>query len=54
MNGGAYYWRSLDGIMEAWTVEGAQKDATQGRKPEEPWKDWPFANFGWGVFYTQQ
>ena len=50
MNGGAYYRRSSDGIMEARTVGGVQKDATQGRKPEEPWEGQPFTNFGWGYF----
>ena len=50
MNGGAHYQRSPDGIMEARTVEGVQRDATQGRKPEEPWKGQPFTNFDWGYF----
>ena len=50
MNGGAHYRRSPDGIIEARTVEGVQKDATQGRKPEKPWKDRPFTNFGLGYF----
>ena len=50
MNGGAHYWRSLDDIMEARTVGGVRKDATQGRKSEEPRKGRPFMNFGWGYF----
>ena len=50
MNGEAHDWRSPDGIMEARTVGGVWKDATQGWKPKEPWKGWPFMNFGWGYF----
>ena len=50
MNGGAHYRRSLNGILQARTVGGVQKDATQGRKLEEPWKGRPFTNFGWGYF----
>ena len=50
MNGGAHYWRSPDGIMEAQTVGGVQKDIAQGRKPEEPRKGRPFTNFSWGYF----
>ena len=50
MNREAHCQRSLNGIMEARTVEGVQKDATQGRKPEKPWKSQPFTNFGWGYF----
>ena len=48
MNGEAHCWRSSDGIIEARTVEGVQKDATQGRKPEKPRKDRLFTNFDWG------
>ena len=50
MNGGAHYWRSPDGIMEARTVGGIQRDTGQGRKPEEPWEGRPFMNFDWGYF----
>ena len=50
MNGGAYYWRSPNGIMEVRTVEGVQKDATQGQKPEKPWKGQSFTKFDWGYF----
>ena len=50
MNGGAHYRRSPDGIMEAQMFRIVQKDAIQGRKPEEPWKGRPFTNFGWGYF----
>ena len=50
VNGGAHYRRSPDGNMEARTVEGVQKDATQGRKPEKPWKGRSFTNFSWGYF----
>ena len=32
---------------------GVQRDATQGRKLEKPWKGWSFTNFGRRVFYTQ-
>ena len=44
------HWRSLDGTVEARTVGGVQKDAAQGRKPEESWEGWPLTNFGWGYF----
>ena len=50
MNGETHDWRSPDGIMEARTVGGVRKDATQGWKPEEPWKGQPFTNFDWGYF----
>ena len=50
MNGEAHCQRSPDGIMEAQTIEGVQKDTTQGRKPEKSWKGWSFTNFGWGYF----
>ena len=50
MNEEARYQRSSDGIMEARTVEGVQKDATQGLKQEKHWKGQPFTNFGWGYF----
>ena len=50
VNGGAYYRRSLDDNMEARPIEGVQKDATQGRKSEKPWKGRPFTNFGRGYF----
>ena len=43
-------WRSPDGIVEAQTAVGVQKDAAQGRKPEESWEGWPLTNFGWGYF----
>ena len=43
-------WGSLDGIMEAQTVGEVQKDAAQGRKPEEPKEGRPLTNFGWGYF----
>ena len=49
MDGEAHYRRS----SEARTVGGVQRDATQGRKPEKPWKSRSFTNFGRGVFYTQ-
>ena len=50
MNGGAHYQRNPDGILEAQTIEGVQRDTTQGRKSEEPWKGRSFTNFGWGYF----
>ena len=50
MNGGAHYRTSPDGIMEAQMVGRVQKDATQGRKSEEPWKGQPFTNFDWSYF----
>ena len=45
MNGGAHYQRSPGSIMEARMVGEVQKDASQGRKSEEPRKGWPFMNF---------
>ena len=50
MNGGAHCRRSPDGIMEARTVGGVQKDIAQGQKPEEPMEGWPFTNFDRGYF----
>ena len=50
MNGEAHCRRS----SEARTVEGVQRDATQGRKPKKPQKGRSFTNFDHGVFYTQQ
>ena len=38
-------WRNSDGTVEARTVKGVQKDAAQGRKPEESWEGWPLTNF---------
>ena len=49
-NGGAHYWRSPDGIMEAQTVGGVQKDAAQGQKLEEPQESRLFMNFDRGYF----
>ena len=33
---------------------GVQRDTTQGRNLEKPWKGRSFTNFDRGVFYTQQ
>ena len=38
---------------EAQMVEGVQRDATQGRKPEKPRKGRSFTNFDRRIFYTQ-
>ena len=43
-------WRSPDGTVEARIAGGVQKDAAQGRKPEESWEGWPLTNFGWSYF----
>ena len=43
-------WESPDGITEAQIVEGVQKDAAQGQRPEEPWEGRPLMNFSWGYF----
>ena len=50
MNREAHDWRSPDCIMEVRTVEGVQKDATQGQKLKKSWKGWLFTNFNWDYF----
>ena len=45
-------WGSPDGIMEARTAGGVQKDVAQGQKPEELWESRPLMNFDWGYFIS--
>ena len=37
-------------LVEARTAGGVQKDAAQGRKPEEPWEGRSLTNFDWDYF----
>ena len=51
MNEEAHCRRSPDGVMEAQTIEGVQKDATQGRKSEKSWKGRSLQTLTGGILY---